>query len=101
MKRTLVLGKNQHDVELLRQDGVTTLVWEGQRQVIDILELEPGCYSILLDGRSVEVRLDRARSPDPEVHAYCAMLDDGAYNFSLVDPKRALPSEAGGAVSGG
>ncbi|GLH72476.1 acetyl-CoA carboxylase biotin carboxyl carrier protein subunit [Geothrix limicola] len=101
MKRTLLLGKESHDVELLHQDGVTTLIWEGQSQPVDILELEPGCYSILLDGRSVEVRLDAAKSPDPETHAYRAMLYDGAYEFALVDPRRALLSASGGAGAGG
>jgi biotin carboxyl carrier protein len=101
MKRTLILGKDQHDVELFHEDGVTTLVWEGQSQTIDILELEAGCYSVLLGGRSVEVRLDKAKSQDPEAHAYSAMLYDGAYEFALVDPRRALLSGAGGAGSGG
>lgn len=101
MKRTLILGKESLDVELLHQDGVTTLVWEGQAQPMDILELEPGCYSILLDGRSVEVRLDPAKSPDPEAHAYRAMLYDGAYEFSLVDPRRALLAGSGGAGAAG
>jgi biotin carboxyl carrier protein len=101
VKRTLILGKEQLDVELLRQDGVTTLIWEGQAQPMDILELEPGCYSILMDGRSVEVRLDPAKSPDPEAHAYRAMLYDGAYEFSLVDPRRALLSGSGGAGASG
>ena len=53
-------GLHPHSTTRHPQDGVTTLVWEGQSQTIDILELEPGCYSILLDGRSVEVRLDKA-----------------------------------------
>ena len=101
MKRTLILGKETHEVELNHQDGVTTLVWEGQSQTVDILELEPGCYSILLDGRSVEVRLDQAKSPDPEAHAYRAMLYDGAYEFALVDPRRALLAGSGGAGAGG
>mgnify|MGYP001186319345 CR=1 FL=1 len=101
MKRTLILGKNSHDVEILHQDGATTLIWEGQSHPIDILELEAGCYSILLDGRSVEVRLDQAKSPDPETHAYRAMLYDGAYEFALVDPRRALLAGAGGPGAGG
>jgi len=101
VKRTLTLGKESMDVELLRQDGTTTLVWEGQSQPVDILELEPGCYSILLDGRSVEVRLDGAKSQDPEAHAYRAMLYDGAYEFALVDPRRALLAGSGGAGAGG
>jgi biotin carboxyl carrier protein len=101
MKRTLILGKESRDVELLHQDGVTTLVWEGQSHPIDILEMEPGCYSILMEGRSVEVRLDAARSLDPEAHAYRAMLYDGAYEFALVDPRRALLAGGGAAGSGG
>ena len=101
MKRTLIVGKESHDVELLHQDGVTTLVWEGRRHPIDILELEPGCYSILMEGRSVEVRLDAAKAPDAETHAYRAMLYDGAYEFALVDPRRALLAGAGGPGAGG
>jgi biotin carboxyl carrier protein len=101
MQRTLTFGKESKDVELIRQDGVTTLVWEGESHPIDILELEPGCYSIILDGRSVEVRLDAAKSPDPEAHAYRAMLYDGSYEFALVDPRRALLAGAGGASASG
>lgn len=101
MKRTLLLGKESHEVELLHQDGVTTLVWEGESHTIDILELEPNCYSILLGGRSVEVRLDPAKAPDPDTHAYRAMLYDGAYEFALVDPRRALLGGATAAGAGG
>ncbi|HEY6009166.1 MAG TPA: biotin/lipoyl-containing protein [Geobacteraceae bacterium] len=101
MKRTLLIGKDSHDVELLHQDGATTLIWEGESHSIDILELEPGCYSILLEGRSVEVRLDGAKSPDPDTHAYRAMLYDGAYEFALVDPRRALLAGGGAAGAGG
>ena len=101
MKRTLMLGKDSKDVELIHQDGVTTLVWEGETHPIDILEMETGCYSILMEGRSVEVRLDAAKSPDPEAHAYRAMLYDGAYEFAMVDPRRALLAGAGGPGSSG
>lgn len=101
MHRTLILGKTSHDVEIRHLDGVTTLVWEGQDHPVDILELEPGCYSILMEGRSVEVRLDPARSQDPDTHAYRAMLYDGAYEFALVDPRRALLAGAGAAGAGG
>ncbi|MDP1832703.1 MAG: biotin/lipoyl-containing protein [Geothrix sp.] len=101
MKRTLILGKDSQDVELLHQDGVTTLVWEGESHAIDILELEPGCYSMLMEGRSVEVRLDQAKAPDSDTHAYRAMLYDGAYEFALVDPRRALLANSGAAGAGG
>jgi biotin carboxyl carrier protein len=101
MKRTLILGKESQEVELIRQDGVIRMVWNGQDCAMDILELEPGCYSILMGGRSVEVRLDPVKSPDPDAHAYRAMLYDGAYEFSLVDPRQALLADAGGAGSRG
>lgn len=101
MKRTLTLGKETKDVELIHLDGVTTLVWEGESHPVDIQEMEPGCYSILMDSRSVEVRLDQAKSLDPESHAYRAMLYDGAYEFALVDPRRALLGASGGAGASG
>ena len=101
MKRTLLLGKDQQEVELIHQDGATTLVWEGESHPIDILEMESGCYSIIMAGRSVEVRLDQGRSQDPEAHAYRAMLYDGVYEFALVDPRRALLGASGGAGAGG
>ncbi|GLH69245.1 hypothetical protein GETHPA_07780 [Geothrix rubra] len=99
MKRTLTFGKEQHEVELLRQDGALTLVWEGEAHPIDIREVEPGCYSILMDGRSVEVLLDPAKSPDPDAHAFRVMVYDGVYEFALADPRRALLA-GGGAGSG-
>lgn len=102
MKRTLLLGKESQDVELHHLDGMTTLVWGGESLPIDIREMEPGCYSILLGGRSVEVRLDLAKSADPDAHAYRAMLYDGPYEFALVDPRRALlAGSAGGGAGGG
>ena len=101
MKRTLILGKEQHDVELLRQDGVTTLLWNGEAQPIDVMEVEPGCFSILMGGKSVDVRLDAAKHPDPEVRAFRASLYDGAYEFALQDPMKALLAAAGGASAGG
>ena len=88
-------------MELFHQDGVTTLIWGGENHPLDILEIEPGCYSILMEGRSVEVRLDNARSQDPEAHAYRALLYEGAYEFALVDPRRALLAGSGGGAAGG
>lgn len=101
MKRTLLLGKEQHDIELVRRDGVLTLLWEGEPQGADILEVEPGCYSVILGGRSVDVRLDAAKHPDPDARAFRASLYDGAYEFALQDPMKALLAAAGGASAGG
>lgn len=101
MKRTLILGKEQHEVELVRRDGVLSLIWNGEAQAADILEVEPGCYSVLLGGHSVDVRLDSGRNPDPDVQAFRASLYDGAYDFALQDPMKALLAAAGGSSAPG
>ncbi|HJU83705.1 MAG TPA: biotin/lipoyl-containing protein [Holophagaceae bacterium] len=101
MKRTLILGKEQIDVELVRQDGVVTLTWNGETHVVDLLEVESGCWSVILEGRSIDVRLDAGRHPDPDIHAYRATLYDGAYDFALQDPRKALLAAAGGAAAAG
>ena len=101
MKRTLIIGKEQIDVELVHQDGVDTLIWEGEALPVDLLEVESGCYSVLMEGRSVDVRLDDAKHPDPDLHAYRASLFDGAYEFALQDPRKALLAAAGGAGAAG
>ena len=101
MKRTLLLGKQQHEIELVRRDGVLTLTWDGEAMPADILEVEPGSYSVILGGRSVDVRLDGAKHPDPDVRAFRASLYDGAYEFALQDPMKALLAAAGGGAAGG
>jgi biotin carboxyl carrier protein len=101
MKRTLILNKEQHDVELVRRDGALSFTWNGETQAADILEVEPGCYSVILGGDSVDVRLDGGRSPDPDVHAFRASLYDGAYDFALQDPMKALLTAAGGSSASG
>ena len=101
MKRTLLIGKETHDVELLRQDGVTTLIWDGTAQAIDIVEVEPGSWSVIMGGKSVDVRLDVAKNPDPDVQAFRATLYDAPYEFALQDPRKALLAAAVGAASSG
>ncbi len=101
MKRTLIIGKEQVEVELTHLDGVDTLIWNGEATPVDILEVEPGCYSVLMGGRSIDVRLDAAKHPDPDLHAFRASLYDGAYEFALQDPRKALLAAAGGAGAAG
>lgn len=102
MKRTLHINKERHEVEILHRDGVTTLIWDGEPEAVDILEVEPGSWSVIMGGKSVDVRLDSVRNPDPDVRAFRASLFDGAYEFALEDPRKALLAAGGGtAVSGG
>ena len=102
MKRTLLIGNDTHDVELTRQDGVTTLRWDGEVEEVDLLAVEPGSWSVIIEGKSVDVHLDTAKHPDPDIHAFRASLFDGAYEFALRDPRKALLAAASGtAASGG
>ncbi|HJV23189.1 MAG TPA: biotin/lipoyl-containing protein [Holophagaceae bacterium] len=101
MKRTLIVGKEQVEVELTHLDGVDTLIWNGEATAVDILEVEPGSYSVIMGNRSVDVRLDAAKHPDPDLHAFRASLYDGAYEFALQDPRKALLAAAGGAGAAG
>ncbi len=101
MKRTLLIGKETHDVELLRQDGVTTLVWDGAAETVDIVEVEPGSWSVIMGGKSVDVRLDALKNPDPDVQSFRATLYDAPYEFALQDPRKALLAAARGAASSG
>ena len=101
MKRTLLIGKETHEVELLRLDGVSTLIWDGVAQALDIAEVEPGSWSVIMGGNSVDVRLDAARNPDPDVQAFRATLYDARYEFALQDPRKALLAAAGGASASG
>jgi biotin carboxyl carrier protein len=41
------------------------------------------------------------RNPDPDVQGFRATLHDGAYDFGLQDPMKALLAAAGGAGGGG
>lgn len=101
MKRTLIVGKDKIEVELLHQDGVDTLIWNGEALGVDLTEVEPGCFSVIMAGRSVDVRLDEGKHPDPDLHAFRASLFDGAYEFALQDPRKALLAAAAGPGAGG
>jgi biotin carboxyl carrier protein len=101
MKRTLILGKESHELEWVHQDGAATLTWNGEAHAVDVLEVEPGCFSIIIGGQTVDVRLDAGRNPDPDIHPYRATLFDGAYEFGLQDPMKALLAAQGGALGAG
>lgn len=101
VKRTLLIGKETHDVEILRQDGAVTLIWDGVAETVDSLEVEPGSWSVILGGKSVDVRLDAVKNADPDVQGFRATLYDGPYEFALQDPRKALLAAARGALASG
>lgn len=101
MKRTLTIGKEKVDLEFTRINGVTTMTWNGEVVPVDIREVQPNCYSVVIDGKSVDVNIDTLKSPDPDTHAYRATLIDGAQEFQLADPMKMLLAAAGGGAGGG
>jgi biotin carboxyl carrier protein len=94
MKRTLTIGEETHELEINRRSGRVFMVWDGEEIPVDICRVEPTSYSIIMDGHSVGVNIDRVKHADPDMHAFRASVYDGAYEFTLQDPHKALLAAA-------
>jgi len=94
MKRTLTIGDESHELEMHRHHGKITMVWDGQEMPLDLVKVEPTSYSIIMEGHSVGVNIDRMRTIDPDLHGFRASLYDGAYEFTLQDPHKTLLAAA-------
>lgn len=94
MKRTLTIGDETHELELHRRSGRIFMIWDGEEIPVDICKVEPTSYSIIMDGHSVGVNIDRVKNPDPDLHGFRASIYDGAYEFTLQDPHKRLLAAA-------
>jgi len=94
MKRTLTIGDESHELEMHRHHGKITMVWDGPEMPLDLVKVEPTSYSIIMEGHSVGVNIDRMRTIDPDLHGFRASLYDGAYEFTLQDPHKTLLAAA-------
>ena len=94
MKRTLVIADETHELEIRRGGGKTIMVWDGEECPIDVMRVEPTSYSVIMEGHSVGVNIDRIRSQDVDLHSFRASLYDGAYDFTLQDPHKVLLAAA-------
>ena len=94
MKRTLVIADETHELEIRRGGGKTVMIWDGEEWPLDIVRVEPTSYSVILNGHSMGVNIDRLRNVDPDLHGFRASLYDGAYEFTLQDPHKILLAEA-------
>ncbi|HNX31441.1 MAG TPA: biotin/lipoyl-binding protein [Holophaga sp.] len=94
MKRTLTIGEETHELEIYRRSGRVFMVWDGEEHPLDILKVEPTSFSVILDGHSVGVNIDRIKNPDPDLHGFRASVYDGAYDFTLQDPHKTLLAAA-------
>jgi len=94
MKRTLTIGDETHEIEIHRHHGKVFMVWDGEEIPLDLVKVEPTSYSIIMDGHSVGVNVDRVRTMDPDLHGFRTSLYDGAYEFTLQDPHKTLLAAA-------
>lgn len=94
MKRTLIIGEETHHLEITRSRGKITMTMDGEACEVDIIRVEPTGYSVIIDGYSVGVNVDRLRSQDPDLHGFRTSLYDGAYEFTLQDPNKELLAAA-------
>jgi biotin carboxyl carrier protein len=65
MKYEVLIGGARHSVELTREAGEpsrVTAAIDGRPVEADAVQVSPGVYSILLSGRSLEVRVEKAAS---------------------------------------
>ena len=94
MKRTLVIADQTVELEITRRRGKTVMTWDGEEFPLDITKVEKSSYSIIMDGRSVGVNVDRIRNADPDLHGFRSTTYDGAYEFTLQDPRKKLLAAA-------
>ena len=92
MKIDVIIGGARRSVELARSGDEPSRVVatiDGRRVETDVLKISPGMYSILLDGRSLEVRV--------ETLADGLLLHTGGreYSVDIVDPRSWRRSRGG------
>ena len=73
--------------------GAGEFVFNSKPLEADVREVEPGVYSILVEGRSYEVKIEPASTPE----CYYAGVNGKRYAVEVRDPRR--PSRARGSFS--
>lgn len=81
MKLEVRIGERARTVELERADGRLQVRLDGQALAADVVEIAPGVYSILINGRSFEARvLPRGRRLD-------VSTEEGEFTAEVFDPR--------------
>ncbi|HXE76558.1 MAG TPA: biotin/lipoyl-containing protein [Candidatus Xenobia bacterium] len=93
MKLTITVGGRPVEVELVRTTNGWRCQLNGQSTLVDVVEAAPGVLSVLLDGQSFTVRVERHAS-DWRVH-----LRGGVAIARVEDPRR-WPGRSRGADAG-
>lgn len=92
MRLRVTLGTRELTVELPDLPGSPPLI-DGDATAADLRRIQPGLYSVLLDGRSFEVTLDEGDATRVEV--------DGLTLELQVEDERRRAARAGAAGAGG
>lgn len=98
MKLEIVIDGLGHTLEIsdeLRDSGAGEFIYDAARASADVREVEPGVYSILIAGRSYEVKiepgsvLDQAGNGTAETASDClAGVGGRRYAVRIRDPRR-------------
>lgn len=59
MKFRVKIGNEERGVELRRAGGAWECAVDGERRAVDVVEAAPGVFSLLLDGQSFLVHVER------------------------------------------
>ncbi|HKM89982.1 MAG TPA: biotin/lipoyl-containing protein [Candidatus Acidoferrales bacterium] len=91
MKLKIQLGDRMRDVEIAREGWRLSGTLDGQPLEADAVEVSPGIYSILRDGRAFEVRVERAAA------GLTVVVGGQRVEARVVDPRQ-WQGRRGGAV---
>lgn len=95
MKLTIELAGKSRLVELTRGDQGTACSIDGAAMQADIAKIGPGTYSILIGGRSLEVRVE------PHAQSLVVSVAGREYSVKVHDPREWRGKRAGALQSEG
>jgi biotin carboxyl carrier protein len=78
MTLTAIVDGQAVPLHLERQDDQ----WTANGRSASVLEVEPGIYSVLLDGRSFEARIERSQD------AWAVTIGGRRFEIEVADPRR-------------
>jgi biotin carboxyl carrier protein len=94
MKAVLLHNGTRHNLETEREGEARKFTLDGVARVASVTSVEPGIYSVLVDGHSYEVKVIES------AEGWLVDVAGTQYSF-LVDDPRDSPSGAAGAASRG
>ena len=91
MKIKVTIQGTERSVELTYPGDRPRWEVDGKSLPADAIEVSPGIYSVLIDGRSVEVRIER-------IGAQLRVVADGKEYLAAIENPRELRKSRGGAA---